>query len=147
MVRTARFLLRPRQKAVWRPPGSRRARPRLTRIAGHRGLAPLLEGTDLFCLFRDRERQKAVRGPSAMESDASRYAWKESRRAGNNTFPILNRKAGTEGEFLTAPKSSISAWSAPCSSRRRLGKRSSNTRFRKASAVSALCQMKRLVPS
>ena len=59
---------------------------------------------------------------------------------------MLNRNAGTEGESLTAPKSSIRAWSAPCSSSRRLGKRSSKTRFRRASAVSALCQMKRASP-
>src|ERR1700687_988616 len=59
---------------------------------------------------------------------------------------MLHRKAGTDGESLTAPNSSISARSAPSSSSRRLGKRSSNTRFRKASAVSALCQMKRASP-
>src|SRR5438874_6632741 len=92
-----------------------------------------------------KDKNRCV-GPSAIESDASRYAWYESRNVGRRILPTLSRKAGGEGESLAALKSSMSAWSAPSSSSNRLGKRSSNTRFRKACAFSALCQMKRARP-
>ena len=80
----------------------------------------------------DEQLSSLLVGPSAIASEALRYSRKESRSAGRRTLPTFSRKAGTEGESFTAPKSSTRARSAPSSSSRRLGKRSSNTRFRKA---------------
>src|SRR6266852_2104155 len=50
------------------------------------------------------------------------------------------------GRILNSAEEFDECGSVPPSSSKRLGKRSSNTRFRKACAFSALCQMKRARP-